>query len=276
MAQPALDVFHALDQALAAAVAAAAPSVVHVSRGHAGGTGIVWSDDLVVTSSFHTPDRTTVGIAPARWRRSTSATPRSSAAIRAPTSRCCGSTGGGLDAGDAARARRPRGRQPRARDRPARPHRARVAARDRRARPRGPHALRAAGSIATSSRDRQIPRGFAGGPLIDADGAVIGMNTRTLLRGADLAIPVVDAPPRGRRARAARWRPARLSRRRRVSRRRRRGALVAEPRGRRPGRRGRRPGRRHHRRARRCRDHRPRRAAHRARRSPGPDRRRSR
>jgi S1-C subfamily serine protease len=37
--------------------------------------------------------------------------------------------------------------------------------------------------------DRQIPRGFAGGPLIDADGAVIGMNTRTLLRGEDLAIP---------------------------------------------------------------------------------------
>ena len=37
--------------------------------------------------------------------------------------------------------------------------------------------------------DRLIPRGFAGGPLIDADGAVIGMNTRTLLRGADLAIP---------------------------------------------------------------------------------------
>ncbi|MEO7734586.1 MAG: trypsin-like peptidase domain-containing protein, partial [Kofleriaceae bacterium] len=39
--------------------------------------------------------------------------------------------------------------------------------------------------------DRQIPRGFAGGPLIDADGAVIGMNTRTLLRGEDLAIPTV-------------------------------------------------------------------------------------
>jgi S1-C subfamily serine protease len=38
--------------------------------------------------------------------------------------------------------------------------------------------------------DRQIPRGFAGGPLIDADGAVIGMNTRTLMRGTDLAIPV--------------------------------------------------------------------------------------
>jgi S1-C subfamily serine protease len=38
--------------------------------------------------------------------------------------------------------------------------------------------------------DRQIPRGFAGGPLIDADGAVIGMNTRTLIRGTDLAVPV--------------------------------------------------------------------------------------
>jgi S1-C subfamily serine protease len=37
--------------------------------------------------------------------------------------------------------------------------------------------------------DRQIPRGFAGGPLIDAEGAVIGMNTRTLLRGEDIAVP---------------------------------------------------------------------------------------
>jgi S1-C subfamily serine protease len=39
--------------------------------------------------------------------------------------------------------------------------------------------------------DRRIPRGFAGGPLIDADGSVIGMNTCTLLRGVDLAIPTV-------------------------------------------------------------------------------------
>jgi S1-C subfamily serine protease len=36
--------------------------------------------------------------------------------------------------------------------------------------------------------DRQIPRGFAGGPLVDVDGAVIGMNTRTLMRGADIAV----------------------------------------------------------------------------------------
>ena len=65
MAQPAdpLHIFHALDTGLAAAVAAAAPSTVHVSRGHTGGTGIVWEDDLVITSSFHTPDRTSVGVA---------------------------------------------------------------------------------------------------------------------------------------------------------------------------------------------------------------------
>ena len=70
--------FKALDQALAAAVAAASPSVVSVSRGHTGGTGIAWAADLVVTSSFHTPDRTRVGIRPgaataASW---TSETPR--------------------------------------------------------------------------------------------------------------------------------------------------------------------------------------------------------
>ena len=64
MAQPAQNVFHALDQALAAAVATAARSVVHVARGHGhGGTGIVWASDLVVSASFHTPDRTSVGIA---------------------------------------------------------------------------------------------------------------------------------------------------------------------------------------------------------------------
>ncbi len=39
--------------------------------------------------------------------------------------------------------------------------------------------------------DRQIPRGFAGGPLVDGEGAVIGMNTRTLLRGTDLAVPTL-------------------------------------------------------------------------------------
>jgi S1-C subfamily serine protease len=37
--------------------------------------------------------------------------------------------------------------------------------------------------------DRLIPRGFAGGPLVALDGRVLGMNTRTLFRGADLAVP---------------------------------------------------------------------------------------
>ncbi|MEZ4368318.1 MAG: trypsin-like peptidase domain-containing protein [Kofleriaceae bacterium] len=39
--------------------------------------------------------------------------------------------------------------------------------------------------------DRALPRGFAGGPLVDVDGAVYGMSTRTLVRGADLAVPAV-------------------------------------------------------------------------------------
>src|SRR5579864_4439436 len=63
MAQPALDVFSALDQTLAGAVRAAEPSLIHVARGHTGGTGIAWTDELVVTASFHCPDRTRVGIA---------------------------------------------------------------------------------------------------------------------------------------------------------------------------------------------------------------------
>src|ERR1044071_1608693 len=63
MAQPAQNFFQALDQGLAAAVATAGRSIVHVGRGHgASGTGIAWADDLVISSSFHTPDRTTVGI----------------------------------------------------------------------------------------------------------------------------------------------------------------------------------------------------------------------
>jgi serine protease Do len=36
--------------------------------------------------------------------------------------------------------------------------------------------------------DRGLPDGFAGGPLINPRGEVIGMNTSTLLRGSDLAL----------------------------------------------------------------------------------------
>jgi S1-C subfamily serine protease len=37
--------------------------------------------------------------------------------------------------------------------------------------------------------DRGLPEGFEGGPLIDADGAVIGMNSSSVIRGSDLAVP---------------------------------------------------------------------------------------
>lgn len=188
MALPAL---HALDHALATAVAAVGPSVVHVARGHGGGTGIVWSPDLVISSSFHTPDRTEVGIPDAtgdgelEHREATviGRDPGTDLAVLRVA-------GGGLTpavfreletlgVGNLALAIGRPGRSARA-------------------------SLRAIGVLGPAletphhgkldryiESDRQIPRGFAGGPLIDPDGKVIGMNTRTLLRGADLAVPTV-------------------------------------------------------------------------------------
>lgn len=189
MAQPALDVFHQLDQALAAAVAAAAPSVVHVSRGHTGGTGIVWAPDLVITSSFHTPDKTRIGIGQPdgaldeRDAEVIGRDPGTDVALLRVTG------GGlapatlreldGLAVGNLALAL----------GRPGRTARASLRAIG----VLGPDVKTPAGGTLDRyvESDRQIPRGFAGGPLIDADGAVIGMNTRTLLRGADLAVPAV-------------------------------------------------------------------------------------
>jgi S1-C subfamily serine protease len=196
MAQPALDVLHALDSALAAAVATASPAIVQIRRGHRGGTGIAWptgttgKTDLVITSSFHTPDKTIVGI------------PQSDGSLEKRKAEVIGRDPGtdvallrvaggglipatlrteldGLAVGNLALAIGRPGQSARA-------------------------SLRAIGVLGPEIRtpfggrleryvesDRQIPRGFAGGPLIDADGAVIGMNTRTLLRGADLAVPVM-------------------------------------------------------------------------------------
>jgi S1-C subfamily serine protease len=191
MALPALDVFRSLDQALATAVAAAAPAVVSVSRGRSGGTGIAWSDDLVISSSFHTPDRTRVGIG--AQEEGGDPDERDAEVIgRDPGTDLAllRVTGGGLTP---AKLREldglAVGNLALALGRPGRTARA---------------SLRAIGVLGPELRtawggrleryvesDRQIPRGFAGGPLIDADGAVIGMNTRTLVRGADLAIPVV-------------------------------------------------------------------------------------
>jgi len=188
MAQP--NVLHTLDQALAAAVAAAAPSTLNVDRGHGGGgTAIAWSADLAISASFHTPDRTKVGIATPdgkldeRDAEVIGRDPGTDVAVLRVA-------GGGLGpatfrelAGLAV------GNLGLALGRPGRTVRA---------------SLRAIGVLGPAletphggtldhyiETDRQVPRGFAGGPLVDADGAVIGMNTRTLLRGTDLAIPTV-------------------------------------------------------------------------------------
>jgi len=178
MAIPALQ---ALDQALAAAVQAVAPSVVHVARGHGGGTGIAWSADLVISSSFHTPDRTRID--EDREAEVIGRDPGTDVAVLRVA-------GGGLtpatfrELGELGV-----GNLALAIGRPGRSARA---------------SLRAIGVLGPEVKtpwggrldryvesDRQIPRGFAGGPLVDAEGAVIGMNTRTLIRGADLAIPTV-------------------------------------------------------------------------------------
>lgn len=37
--------------------------------------------------------------------------------------------------------------------------------------------------------DRSLPVGFSGGPLIDVEGRLLGLGSRALVRGADLAIP---------------------------------------------------------------------------------------
>ena len=192
MAQPAQNVFHALDQALAAAVATAGGSVVHVSRGHGrSGTGIVWAEDLVISASFHAPDHTKVGIASAsgdgeidyRDAEVIGRDPGTDVALLRVA-------GGGLpaavfrDLGELAV-----GNLAVALGRPGRTVRAQLRAIG----VLGPELRTPHGGVLDRyvESDRQIPRGFAGGPLIDADGAVIGMNTRTLLRGADLAIPTV-------------------------------------------------------------------------------------
>ncbi|HEY4179805.1 MAG TPA: trypsin-like peptidase domain-containing protein [Kofleriaceae bacterium] len=187
---PASASLSALDNALAAAVKAVGPSVVHVRRGRrdrGGGTGIAWSADLVVTSSFHTPDQTQVGLPNAegelelRDAEVIGRDPGTDIALLRVK-------GGGLtpattrELGELAV-----GNLALAIGRPGRSARA---------------SLRAIGVLGPEvetpyggtldryiESDRQIPRGFAGGPLIDPDGAVIGMNTRTLVRGADLAVP---------------------------------------------------------------------------------------
>jgi len=183
--------FSQLSSSLADAVGVASPSVVRVDRRRGSGTGIAWSEDLVVTSSFHAPDRTTLGFVDAsgaqveRPAEVVGRDPGTDVAVLRVE-------GGGLTP---ARFRDVDGlavgQLTLALGRPGRTVRASL---------RIVGALSGAdtGEVRTPNggrldrwveTDRAIPRGFAGGPLIDALGQVIGLNTRTLVRDADLAVP---------------------------------------------------------------------------------------
>jgi S1-C subfamily serine protease len=177
-----------LSTALGDAVAAAAPGIVRIDRRRGAGTGIAWSEDLVVTSSFHAPDATTVafevdGALVERDATVIGRDPGTDLAVMRVA-------GGGLTPAklrdlDGVSV----GQLVLALGRPGRTVRA---------------SLRIIGTLGTEEirtpsggrldrwieTDRQIPRGFGGGPLVDPTGAVLALNTRTLVRGADLAIPV--------------------------------------------------------------------------------------
>ncbi len=188
MPQPALDVFRSLDQALAAAVARVSPSLVQVRRRISGGSGIAWSQDLVISASFHTPDRTQIGVARNADERALDVLDaevigrdRSTdvALLRVPGANLTPApvrARGDLAVGNVALAVGRPGRSVRA-------------------------SLRAIGVLGTDvdlgsghtlaeyiETDRPIPSGFAGGALVDSSGEVIGMNTRTLVRRTDLAV----------------------------------------------------------------------------------------
>jgi len=175
-----------LDRALTGAVAAAAASVVRVARLRGAGTGIAWTDTLIVSSNYHTPDAPVIGVADGadvveRPGRVIGRDPGTDVAVIAVD-------GGGLapiarrDAALAA------GQLVFALARPGRAIRA---------------SLRGLGVIGPALRtpaggrldayletDRALARGFGGGPLVDLAGQLVGMNTRTLIGGADLAVPV--------------------------------------------------------------------------------------
>ncbi|MEZ4358661.1 MAG: trypsin-like peptidase domain-containing protein [Kofleriaceae bacterium] len=188
MAQPQEALLETLDQSLSAAVSAIAPSVLRLERGHGGGTALAWTEELAVTSNFHCPDRTAVLVpsgddAGELEEREAMIVGRD----RGLDLALLKVTGGGLRA-PALRTGEPIavGNLAIAVGRPGRSVRA---------------SLRMIGVVGRGVRtpaggtldeyvetDRLIPRGFAGGPLIDARGRVIGVNTRTLLRGHDLAV----------------------------------------------------------------------------------------
>lgn len=177
----------ALSDALAAAVAAAAPSVLQVPRRRGGGSATAIDADHAITSNFHAPDEAEVlvatpdGAVEARGARVVGRDPTTDLALLRVD-------GGGLTPARFVDVTGVRvGQLALALGRPGRSIRA---------------SLRAVGVLGPAMRtpwggqldayvetDRQLPRGFAGGPLVDLRGGVIGIGTRSLVRGADLAIP---------------------------------------------------------------------------------------
>lgn len=180
------EVLRDFGRGLAAAVAAAAPSVLHIERGRGlGATGFAWSDDLAVGSNAALVGDTG-HVLTGTERRAVAVIGRDPgtdvALLRIE--------GGGLtplalleldevEVGHVALALGRPGPSTRA-------------------------SLRIIGALAGEVRtpaggrleryletDRGLPAGFSGGPLIDAEGRGLGMNTRALWRRADLAVPVV-------------------------------------------------------------------------------------
>ena len=177
------------ETALTGAVATASASIVRVDRRHGGGSGLAWASDLVVTASFHAPDKTTVGVA----QPDGSITEKDAVIVgRDPGTDVAvlRVDGGGLTPADLRGLDGVAVGQPvLALGRPGRSVRASL----RIIGVLGPEIRTPAGGRLDRyvETDRQIPRGFAGGPLVALDGRVLGMSTRTLLRGADLAIPKI-------------------------------------------------------------------------------------
>ncbi len=172
---------------MATAVTAVERAVVRVDRRRGAGTGLAYRDDLVITSSYHAADELRLGVVAddgAIIERTATVIGRDpgtdlavarveGGGLRPPTFRELDGVGAGRLALALAR--------------PGRAVRA---------------SLRAIGVVGPAIRtpaggrldayletDRALPRGFAGGPLVDLDGRVLGMNTRTLVPGADLAVP---------------------------------------------------------------------------------------
>jgi S1-C subfamily serine protease len=182
------ELLDSLDQALSAAITSIAPSVLQLDRGHGSGTALAWTDDLAITSNFHCPDETEVQVS---GEEGELATRRATVIGRDPALDLAllRVEGGGLtppphrDATSLAV-----GNLSIAVGRPGRSARASM----RMIGVLGQDVRTPGGGVLDSyiETDRMIPRGFAGGPLIDAQGRVIGMSTRTLVRGHDLAVPI--------------------------------------------------------------------------------------